>query len=377
MEFNITAVSKDVSKDIIQIEEAMKLSKDCARACYSEKNFYEIKKEPLSLPLLEKMIKSGHHSILEHVWIGFYMDGLPKILAMVFNNEKQYATSEKSARYTEMKEIIPEQKEKYDKWVSILAPEINRVFPRIKQERNNAIKKLAQENARYMTSVFTPTKMVHSINFRQINFLRNEFEDFISLYSNSEDIFMKRVSKSMEYFLKQTELLKISGLRNQTARSLSLFNETKVEEHFGDVYSTSYLMSFAGLGQAQRHRTINYHISKGLSLNAPLGFFVPDIVQENKKDEWLNDLEQVSRYDFPQAQLVEVNERGIIEDFISKRMLRECGHAQYEIMRNTLGTSKKYSQHDKRIVFDEKPKCGPNGCKGCSWGNKYGIRRKV
>lgn len=367
------------TNNMTSLEEMLRFSQDCARVCYYEGDYEELRKEKSKEKLVQRLIKLGHHSIFEHVNLTFYMNGLPKMLAMVLNNEKQYATSEKSARYTQMSEIDEFQKEKYGKWMNILIPEIDKVFPNLKDksERKKSIKKLAQENARYMTSVFTPTKMVHTINLRQLNFLQYEFDDFIKKYEYSDEILKSRLTSSMKEFLRQTNFLKIDGLKNQTDRHLSLFNDKKVKEHFGDVYSTNYLLSFAGVAQAQRHRTINYHISDGIQQGAKFGFFIPDVLSEELKSEWVKDLKEIAEYDIPQAQLIRVNERGIKEDFKSKRILRECGHAQYEIMKNTLGTSWKYFLVDDEIIFDGKPKCTPNGCKGCPWGNRYGTKRKV
>ena len=53
-----------------------------------------------------------------------------KILAMIINNEKDYSTSEKSARYTKMKLSLKEQ-EIYDKWMSIF-------YNRIKPKKQNS-----------------------------------------------------------------------------------------------------------------------------------------------------------------------------------------------------------------------------------------------
>ncbi|MEK6757973.1 MAG: FAD-dependent thymidylate synthase, partial [Nanoarchaeota archaeon] len=56
------------------------------RLCYTEKSWDELLKEPIKEKLMQGMINSGHHSIFEHANISFYFEGLPKIIAMVFNN---------------------------------------------------------------------------------------------------------------------------------------------------------------------------------------------------------------------------------------------------------------------------------------------------
>ena len=65
--------------------------------------FDEILNEKLKL---QKRIRetqvNGHHSVYDHSYIMLYLDQVPKLLAMLINNERMYTTSEKSARYTKM-----------------------------------------------------------------------------------------------------------------------------------------------------------------------------------------------------------------------------------------------------------------------------------
>lgn len=362
-------------------EEFLKFAQDAARVCYSEKDWDEISEESPNPDLINRIIKSGHHSPYEHIWLNFYINGMSKALVMVLNNERQYATSEKSARYTQMKQVSDEQKEKYDKWMGTLIPLIDRVYPDSddKDMRDKAIKKLAQENARYITSVFTPTKMLHTINLRQLNFFIYEFERFVFENQDGNE-FRRRLASEMKEFLEQTKDFKIDNLRNQTDRRLNFFGEP-VEEHFGDVYSTNYLMSFAGLAQAHRHRTIEYHISKEIDSGSIDGFFIPEIISSDRKlmDEWHGDLEKISRTDFPQAQLLAISEIGSLRDFRSKMILRLCGHAQYEIMNNTSGTAIEYSKRKPKIKNWMRPKCsqGMKCAEPCVWKSDMALERIV
>ena len=76
------------------------------------------------------------------------------------------------------------QKELYDKWMGILAPAIEQEGVLIgSKNREVRARKLAQENARYMTSAFTPTNMDYTISLRHLNEIRDKFERFID--SNS------------------------------------------------------------------------------------------------------------------------------------------------------------------------------------------------
>jgi thymidylate synthase ThyX len=367
------------SKNLKEKEDFLKFSQNCGRVCYSEKDFEELMSEETNPALIKQMLNSGHHSVFEHINLTLYFKDMPKIFAMILNNEKQYATSEKSARYTKMSDIEPLQKEKYNKWMEILIPEINKVYLQMEdtKKRDIAIKKLAQENARYMTSVFTPTKMVYTLNLRQLNFLRGEFKKF----GEQKSEFKKRLSKYTNEFLEQTEQFDIPNLRNQTDRHLSLFKSGTQEEHFGETYSISYPLSFAGLAQAHRHRTINYDIIDNIKTKGePFGFFTPEIIKEGELvEEWEKDLMKISKNDFPQAQHIYVRERGLIENFRSKALLRLCGHAQHEIMKNTLKTANKYSKYQHNYKNSLTPKCqqGINCASPCVWGGKRALERII
>ena len=94
---------------------------------------------------------------------------------MVINNEHEYTTSEKSARYTPIirkdNSIITEREEQlYNKWLNIFKIKIKAKYGNIYNDFK--IKTLAQENARYLISVFTPaTIMEYTTNFGQLNYI--------------------------------------------------------------------------------------------------------------------------------------------------------------------------------------------------------------
>ena len=101
-------------------EELEKFSGHVAGVCYMPGTFKELMNEPDEKALKRaNMTKvSGHHSVFDHDEINFSFIDIPKGLAMVLNNEKQYATSEKSARYTKMNPT-PKEKELYDHWKGV------------------------------------------------------------------------------------------------------------------------------------------------------------------------------------------------------------------------------------------------------------------
>lgn len=83
-------------------KEAIKLSGKIAGVCYDKEGFAHLENETeeKTMRRVDMTLKNGHHSVYDHILINFNLQNLPKILAMVLNNEHQYTTSEKSARYT-------------------------------------------------------------------------------------------------------------------------------------------------------------------------------------------------------------------------------------------------------------------------------------
>ncbi len=285
-------------------------------------------------------IKSGHHSVFGHPTYNLSLEGIPKILAMILNNEKIYNTSEKSARYTHM-EPSPQEKELYEKWIEIFKEQILIQYPKFEDKR---ALKLAQENARYLISVFTPaTVMEYTVNFGQLNYIINWAKDYIK--NAEENTFSIKLKETFKEFLAAMPDLEIEGLdsRNKN-RNFSLFAKRKNRnEEFGENYSVTYLASFAQLAQAQRHRTLSYEIT----LLDESKYYVPPIIAgTNLEKEWLKDISSLKEF-FPQGMLVQVNERGTIENFVLKCMERLCGFSQLEIMQETKNIMNKYLEATK------------------------------
>ncbi len=372
------------------LDGAKKYCQDFARICYSGKDFDDVKEEIYDPKLVDgRLIKRGHHSIFDHFNMGFYFDGLPKAMAMVFNNEPPYTTSEKSARFTVMEEIPEAQKSLYDKWFGIIHSHIENYCPKsnypkmyVKDEDGKTkIDKLSQENARYVTSVFTPAKIGYTMSLRQMNILANEFEKFKLGYEFNDRLFYE----GMVPFLMSDVIrrFRIPGLESKARAGVKLLGG-RVEEHFGeDVYSTNLKMSFACLAQNHRHRTIHNHIVDGWRDNTPTGYFIPPIIMDDKKlsDEWYSDLDSVAENDFPQAQIIDVAERGNREDLEMKLRERNCGLAQLEIVRVMDGLLEKYSRYVPEMEGLRGATCvtSGDGCKkgGCVFGSEMAVSRLV
>ena len=317
-------------------EEALDFSGKAAGICYMPDTIDALFSEPeeKTKRRASGTMKSGHHSVFGHPHYNFVFEGIPKILAMILNNEKVYDTSEKSARYTKMNPS-PAEKVLYEKWIEIYKVRISEVYPNFDAE---AIKKLAQENARYLIGVFTPaTIMEHSLGFGQLNYILNWAKDYIK--TEEDTPFSNRVKSTLAEFLDEFPDIQVPDIDSKMKkRSFSLFAKRIRKEEFGENYSVNYLASFAQLAQAQRHRTLSYEMTL---LDSP-HYYVPPIIRGTELEkEWLEDISSLEEY-FPQGMLVHVNERGTIENFILKCTERLCGSAQLEIMQQTQKTLKRY-----------------------------------
>ena len=331
-------------------DEAINLSGKIAGVCYDEEGFNHLKDEELAKTLkrVNNTLINGHHSVYDHIMINFNIENIPKILAMVINNEHQYTTSEKSARYTPIvrkdNSIITEREEQlYNKWLNIFKMKIKAKYGDIYNDFK--IKTLAQENARYLVTVFMPTQMIYSTSLRQINYIASWMLEYIN-NANLSDNFEYNLSKSMQEFISCLDKLNVLDDRlmtNEKKRSLSLFGKDldKREDYFGYVYNTNYYGTYSELAQGQRHRTLDYQMER---LNDKR-YFVPPIIKDDKVlvTEWLNDLNSV-RNVTPQGEIILINETGTYDNFILKCKERLCSAAQLEIMLQTKETLLKYKK---------------------------------
>lgn len=327
-------------------ENAIDLCGKIAGICYDQEGYDHIKNEDKDKTnkRIKRTLGSGHHSVYDHVLINFNIHNIPKILAMIINNEKQYTTSEKSARYTKItrneNSLISEDEEYlYNKWLINFENIINKYYGQYLTPVK--IKKLAQENARYLVTVFMPTEMVYSTTLRQINYIVSWFKEYIN--SNTNTKFDITLIEQMKHFINELDRLNVlvpELQMNEKHRKISLFGQdlNKKQEYFGDIYITNYKATFADLAQAQRHRTINYK----MEFLPNKEYFVPPILEDTLlKQEWLKDIEKLNNITI-QGQLININEMGTYDNFILKCKERLCSEAQLEIMMQTKETLLKY-----------------------------------
>lgn len=340
-------------------KEAIKLSGKIAGVCYDKEGFDHLENEPEDKTnrRINMTLNNGHHSVYDHINVSLNIQNIPKMLAMIINNEHQYTTSEKSARYTPVVRrddslITAKEEELYNKWVNIFKMKIEEKYGNI--YNSSKIQKLAQENARYLVTVFMPTQMIYTTSLRQINYIASWMIDYgFDKGFNPTTEFDKNLTDAMGEFIEELDRLNIlePGLmKNEKHRKLSLFGENLNlrKEYFGDVYSTNYEGSLAQLAQAQRHRTLDYQ----MEFLKDKEYYVPPILDHvSLVEEWLADMEQVKNVT-PQGEIVRINEMGKYEDFILKCKERLCTAAQLEIMEQTKFTLQKYKA---LLEFDHHP----------------------
>lgn len=376
------------------LENALLFSGRIAGVCYDKEGFEHLEKEDISntQKRINNTLENDHHSVYDHIMINFNIVGIPKILAMVLNNEHQYTTSEKSARYTDVTykngSILTEREVTlYNKWNERFKELIKENYPDF---TNFKIKTLAQENARYLITVFVPTEMVYSTTLRQINYIASIMQKYIEEHNESNDYLEKNLSLCMNNFIKELDRLNVLDERlmhNSKNRNISLFGKDleKREEIFSHIYSVNYEASYASLAQAQRHRTLFYQMERMDEKK----YFVPPIL--NKKEEyikeWTQDIKSVSNV-VPQGEIILINETGTYDNFILKTKERLCTAAQLEVMKATRDTLLKYKdaleKNDNYLKEDIKKyvkgaRCtfGYNCTKKCNFKEGITLEREI
>ena len=377
-------------------EEALSFGGKAAGICYMPDDFDSILNEPeaKTMKRAEGNLKNRHHSVFEHSHYNFVFEGIPKILAMVLNNEGVYVTSEKSARYTRM-EPSPKELELYNKWLEkfkvLIASEYGERYLKYygdEKKASTAILKIAQENARYLISVFTKTTMAYTVSFRQLSYILSFFDKFIE--EAEENPFNIKLKEAMHEFILAVpeEVIERRLDADEKDRKLSIFDDRiDRKEFFSETYCTTYKGTFAEYAQAHRHRTL-WHKMRFLD---EFEFYVPEILKSHEElvREWAEDMKAVAHL-YPQGMLISIRERGTYENFMLKCTERLCGCAQYEIAVQTKETLNKYLAATKESGEEEihaelskyskgarctfpKFKCS----NVCIWGAKDAFNRKV
>ena len=325
----------------------------------------------------EKIIKRGINTILsdhtspsEQPTVSLEITGIPKILCMILNNEHLYAADERSLRYTEIKEsefISSKEVELYNKWLSIFISILKAKYLSFFLKYNKgatteqtekkvaiAIKKIAQENARYMVSVFMPTTLTYTVPLAQINKIclymeriindpHNEFEELLVPYLKEfigklKDLDVLITEHDVASLCKELARKDSDELlyHNNKSIDLSLFAERNkfsginLPNEYGTTFSYNMKISLASLAQFHRHRTINYEMLT--PDKKKMNFYIPLLLENEPvlSKEWIEDILKVSK-NYPQGTIVKVNANGPLKhlvNYVGKE--RACSRAFLE-----------------------------------------------
>lgn len=382
----------------IGIDGIFTLGGKIAGVCYGKGDYSipSISSEEAGARRAHIVAKSGHHSCFEHGFITIEFRNIPKLIAMLLNSIGFYATSEKSARYTDMVGIDEHEEMLYNKWKIKMQDLIVKEYPEMPAQM---VEKMALENARYMLSVMVDTHMVYTTSYNNWCYLRDWFRGIAKKLSK---ISIDEATYSIYKFY--TSCLRMISILNELGISEEITDKRKrnfefimgghniSHEYFGDTYCFIYDVSLAILGHEERHRVSVCNIQTDKKANNK--FYVPTIIKGTELEaEWVSDLESLSD-NIPQATLVKVAERGITERYTWKMQERLCGRAMNEIKDITASCLEKLVNSDKispdireksvDIFTDDRGQVIPR-CKtkeftcneGCFWGSNGAICRKV
>ena len=336
---NVKVIATTTTEGLNNKDDFNYMSGLLAGICYMPTNFEQLKNQCQEkiLNRSDTTKKNGHHSVFEHEYVTFVLTDVPKLFAMILNNQKTFVTSEKSARYTVM-ETKDQENVLYNKWKNIFIKLIQEKYKNHSYFTEKRIEKLAMENARYMISIYTNTTMAYTVSYRQLNYLYS----WLQTLKQQPNEYITKLTPCIDEFcqaINQLNLFDPELANDGKNREIAFFEKYPKKEYFGSVYSTNYKGSWASFAQAQRHRTINYEISIPFTQE----FYVPKIIQNTQKlkQMWLDDLKSIAHL-HPQAELININERSFPECFVLKAKERLCTAAQLEVMQQTKQTLEKY-----------------------------------
>ena len=425
MKITVISTSKEVDKFTeSDLNEAKVFSGKNAGICYMKDDYFNsyVSDNEKALKRFGTVAGTNHHSIADHIKVEVLFEGISKMLAIVLNSLQDCAVSEKSGRYTEMRANGQLEADLYNKWRGLFKDRILELYPDIDDEilmkqlerkgykgvsvtkgvldvEDAQIKecldqikaecqvlssvKLAQENARYILSVFTKsTTMGYTTSIRQWNYIYDWCQKYLNQFKwngtqfeykddrewsvSYFEIMLYHDLSELSYFIKKN--LYIEELRDPKDRCFDFLTQAsghsnhpmskyhvvepdfimgdtgKVSEddYLGVTYSVSYPASLAHVAQAERHRTLKHYMLFNASDSRYFRFYVPKCIRGTALEkQWLDDLDKVSHL-VPQATQVGFIETGHVSDFILKCEERLCGRAQLEITEQTEKTAKRF-----------------------------------
>ena len=324
----------------VSIDEVKLICGQAACICYGPDSFDEIlaRDDKDVMATSEGCIHNLHLSTLQHYFITFNFEGIPKLAAMILNNERPYNTSEKSGRYTVMS-CGGREKELYDKWRVRFAELISAEYPHLS---GKIVKKLAQENARCFISVLSPTTtMDYTVDICQANLLIRWFRHFCEIETGDplkEAIkpWLAKIADAM------AEICYIEGVEDYRGRdTITFFAKRSRRTEFGECFSVNVDVSFASAAHFNRSRTLIFEFKTPID-PTDASFYIPRILEKQSDiDEYLADMLSIASL-YPSGMLIHMNMRGTPEAFSLLVQERLCGATLPETCFTTKGILESY-----------------------------------
>lgn len=370
-------------------DNVFRISGKAAAIYYTPENFDPDNLEHLKQISLEESA-NGNYDIFEHGCISFRLN-TSKIMAMVLKSMNFYNSTEKSARYTMLEIETDREKDIYIKWKEIFEKLIKSYYENMYTDEE--IEARAMENARYMTSIFTPTTMEYTIPFGRAVMLSKwlkdlgdlmgavninleddeENLDFNWIYArfaaecreladvigeaigvyNFNDIIVDNMNQGVEFFRVANYILKTKDIvaKNEDLQHKDikdLYKDSIKEDFYSDCYISNYKASFVAVSQMETHRSLHYSIDIPAHCVQP---YIPKIIRGSVYEvEWRKDFQElIDNRILPQATLLEVSESGRFEDFYLKCKERLCARSQLEITEITRDQVVKFAAYSSNL----------------------------
>ncbi len=309
MILKVLATSKDANFDMTDFN---LLAGRVTGICYSNATIDEIIGEDKDKTLRKVNYIKDYRAnrIFDHNLITLFLGDVPKFLATLLRSEGFGIVSE---------QILTEQAQSVvlNKWRDVF---VNKLIKKMNEDNPMTFSQaLVNETADYylgyLTPSFAPTNIVYTTTHQNLNSLVMFLDKLYTTlgdakFENTLKLHVKELATQLKSLPFYTQTLSKLDSKHQ----FKLFaNNHKIEEYFGDVYSTSYRLSMLGFSQLQKVTTAK------LSIRVMEGaFYIPPIIKDSDDltNLWLEDIGNIEN--FPMGTLLEVIERGTLDDFVSK-----------------------------------------------------------
>lgn len=145
-----------------------------AKVCYSSQNVEDISFDEQSKEkLLKRVIKSGHHSVIEHISFTFAIEGISRVATHQLVRHRLASYSQQSHRYTKIAQnsfVVPPEIEKNSEALKLYNEALDKNLQLYNKLIEMGIKK---EDARFVIPCGVSSNIVVTMNARElIHFFR-------------------------------------------------------------------------------------------------------------------------------------------------------------------------------------------------------------